>query len=199
MIDAVKILITVVGLFLVFRWVLGPNANSGSNGSGNRDNNRSNRRRQVTPDMVEAVKAMFPHIHTAAIQADLALTGSVEATADKILRLGNLPMPAHLVPREATANANNNNTEPRLNQQRTQQQNNEANNNSGAPTQTNLAQKFNVDEKEEINEPERQWSAESTERQDALFKRKQFMIQQARQRMLSKQNSETKSTTSEAS
>jgi coupling of ubiquitin conjugation to ER degradation protein 1 len=41
---------------------------------------------------VEAVKAMFPHIHTAAIQADLALTGSVEATADKILRLGNLPM-----------------------------------------------------------------------------------------------------------
>lgn len=38
------------------------------------------------------VRAMFPDIPTAAIQADLARTGSVETTVDNALRDGGLPL-----------------------------------------------------------------------------------------------------------
>lgn len=38
------------------------------------------------------VRAMFPDIPTAAIQADLQRTGSVETTVDNALRDGGLPL-----------------------------------------------------------------------------------------------------------
>lgn len=38
------------------------------------------------------VRAMFPDVPTAAIQADLQRTGSVETTVDNALRDGGLPM-----------------------------------------------------------------------------------------------------------
>lgn len=38
------------------------------------------------------VRAMFPDVPTAAIQADLQRTGSVETTVDNALRDGGLPL-----------------------------------------------------------------------------------------------------------
>jgi coupling of ubiquitin conjugation to ER degradation protein 1 len=41
---------------------------------------------------VETVRAMFPHIPSAAIVASLQTTGSVEITIEQVLRDGTLPM-----------------------------------------------------------------------------------------------------------
>lgn len=50
------------------------------------------RRFSSHPIQIEMVRAMFPDVPTAAIQADLQRTGSVETTVDNALRDGGLPL-----------------------------------------------------------------------------------------------------------
>jgi len=44
--------------------------------------------KKVTPEMIETVTGMFPHIPNASIHYDLLRTGSVELTTNKILERG---------------------------------------------------------------------------------------------------------------
>ncbi|RCI06710.1 hypothetical protein CU098_013912, partial [Rhizopus stolonifer] len=78
--DSVSILVAVFLILVILRWMLGgsqsnqPHQQLGQRQTGRRPQHR------VTPQMIEMVRAMFPDIPTAAIQADLQRTGSVETT-----------------------------------------------------------------------------------------------------------------------
>jgi len=64
--------------------------------------------KKVTPEMIETVTGMFPHIPNASIHYDLLRTGSVELTTNKILERGFIDPPPEayfaLYPRSADAN-----------------------------------------------------------------------------------------------
>ncbi|KAK6521950.1 hypothetical protein TWF281_002523 [Arthrobotrys megalospora] len=75
---------------LVYRYVLSPSQVSGGPGSANGRRPRAT----VSPDAIEALRAMFPQISVAAIRWDLEKNGgSVESTTEKILTDGFLPEP----------------------------------------------------------------------------------------------------------
>ncbi|KAI3614696.1 hypothetical protein CBS9595_003967 [Malassezia furfur] len=65
-----------------------------------------------TQQMVETVKTMFPHIPEPSIRYDLLRSGSAEATCERILQDGYLPMRFHLDERVASADAVPNAAEP---------------------------------------------------------------------------------------
>ncbi|KAI9294046.1 hypothetical protein K502DRAFT_342721 [Neoconidiobolus thromboides FSU 785] len=203
MAESVSLIVAVVILFLVFRWVLGSNNNIPGENNG-RGGINGVRRRTITPDMVESVKNMFPEVSTAAIQADLALTGSVELTCEKILANGGLPMPEQLLPRtgrtagdNTTANEINSNTNNNDNSLRNRGQtgvntgeglSRSTNTSNSSADSVNLAEKYlsNVEEST-IAEPVKEWSNDSEKRQELFLKRKQFMVLEARRKFLENQ------------
>lgn len=56
------------------------------------------RARAVPDDQVASVRSMFPQIPEAAVRADLARSHSTQATVERILRDGSLPLPRGLLP-----------------------------------------------------------------------------------------------------
>ncbi|ORX59560.1 hypothetical protein DM01DRAFT_1333024 [Hesseltinella vesiculosa] len=124
--------------------------------------------------MVETVRAMFPDIPTAAIQADLQRTGSVETTVDNALRDGGLPMPVSTTPSQTNSpspSPSNASTSSRKSAQH-----------------DNLLQRYKISpDQDGTVEPPKVWEADPQKRQDALQKRKAFMVMQARQKLLEKQ------------
>ncbi|CAO3571986.1 unnamed protein product [Mortierella alpina] len=123
---------------------------------------------------VETVRAMFPHIPTAAIHYDLQKTGSVEQTCDNILRDGTLPMPP--APRPPTPPAPSTSS---------------TSGSSSATSQSvngNLVQRFQLQEAAERNvvpdEPSKVWADSAEKRQEVFKSRKEFMVLQARKRFL---------------
>ncbi|KAG9322965.1 hypothetical protein KVV02_007245 [Mortierella alpina] len=128
------------------------------------------------PPIVETVRAMFPHIPTAAIHYDLQKTGSVEQTCDNILRDGTLPMPP--APRPPTPPA-------------TSTSSTSTSGSSSATNQSvngNLVQRFQLQEAAERNvvpdEPSKVWADSAEKRQEVFKSRKEFMVLQARKRFL---------------
>ncbi|KAG0347901.1 hypothetical protein BG004_006620 [Podila humilis] len=125
--------------------------------------------------MVETVRSMFPHVPTAAIHYDLQKTGSVEQTCDNILRDGSLPMPP--APRPATpptATASSSSSSA-----------------GSSAANGNLVQRFKLQDAVEKNyvpeEPTKVWGDSAEKRQEVFKSRKEFMVLQARKRMLEKE------------
>ncbi|KAI8096755.1 uncharacterized protein BX664DRAFT_65653 [Halteromyces radiatus] len=133
----------------------------------------ANRRvHRVTPQMIEMVRSMFPDVPTAAIQADLQRTGSVETTVDNALRDGGLPMPAALANQPGSPSLNNGSSSS-----------------SRKPTTySSLLQRYKIDAKDlkqdELTEPPKVWEKDADKRQEMLKKRKEFMVLQARNDIL---------------
>ncbi|GJJ68881.1 coupling of ubiquitin conjugation to ER degradation protein 1 [Entomortierella parvispora] len=177
MTDFVSITIVIVIIFMVFRWLSATGDNSQTNRQGQNRGRIPSRpqARLVNPEMVETVRAMFPHIPTAAIHYDLQKTGSVEQTCDNILRDGSLPMPP--APRPATPPTPS-------------PSNSGAGSSSGASHSVNgnLVQRFKLQSAVEQNivpeEPSKVWGDSAEKRQEVFKNRKEFMVLQARKRFL---------------
>ncbi|ORX98336.1 hypothetical protein K493DRAFT_313672 [Basidiobolus meristosporus CBS 931.73] len=174
--DGVSILVAIFIILLVFRWLLGSSPS-------NQDRQRrtgtglATGRRYVSPEQVSTVHGMFPNVPIAAIQADLARTGSVEVTCDNILRDGGLPLPVEATP------------QPAQNPPSTTNNASSSSSNSKA-TATNLIHRFNINPENEENAtvaPPKVWEATADKRQDNLQRRKEHMILQARKRFLEQQ------------
>ncbi|KAJ3070866.1 hypothetical protein HK102_006568, partial [Quaeritorhiza haematococci] len=95
MADPITLVISVVILYLFFKYVLGtgqqqanPAARNNAaftTGRGTTSAAPARPLYRVSPDKVDTVLAMFPHFPRATIEADLARTGSVELTCENIL------------------------------------------------------------------------------------------------------------------
>ncbi|KAF9947419.1 hypothetical protein BGZ72_010571 [Mortierella alpina] len=178
MTDFVSITIAIVIIFMVYRWLSASGEGSQPNRPGQNRGRMTPRTqaRLVNPEMVETVRAMFPHIPTAAIHYDLQKTGSVEQTCDNILRDGTLPMPpAPRPPTPPAASTSSTST-------------------SGSSSATNqsvngnLVQRFQLQEAADRNvvpdEPSKVWADSAEKRQEVFKSRKEFMVLQARKRFL---------------
>ncbi|CEG66492.1 hypothetical protein RMATCC62417_03063 [Rhizopus microsporus] len=174
--DSVSILVAVFIILVILRWMLGGNQ---SNQTQQRLNQRQTTRRpqhRVTPQMIEMVRAMFPDIPVAAIQADLQRTGSVETTVDNALRDGGLPLPPSASPTTTTTTTNN--------------QPSSSSTGRNSPNHANLVQRYkiDVDHVNEAQEPPKVWETNPDKRQEMLKKRKEYMVLQARKRMMEQAN-----------
>ncbi|CAO3685502.1 unnamed protein product [Rhizopus stolonifer] len=126
------------------------------------------------------VRAMFPDIPTAAIQADLQRTGSVETTVDNALRDGGLPLPPSATP---VATSTSNSSSPSSARK--------------SPSHVNLVQRYkiDVDHNENSEEPPKTWETSPDKRQEMLRKRKEFMVLQARKKMMEQTKKKEEETT----
>ncbi|KAI8354555.1 hypothetical protein EDC96DRAFT_566767 [Choanephora cucurbitarum] len=171
--DSVSILVAVFLILIVLRWMLGGNPQQQQPSGTRRTVNR--RMHRVTPQMIEQVRAMFPDIPTAAIQADLQRTGSVETTVDNALRDGSLPLPPSSTTNSPTMNTSTSSS---------------STNARSSPSHPNLVQRYKIDvqkEKELEQEPPKVWEASPDKRQEMLKKRKEFMVLQARKKLMEQQ------------
>ncbi|SAL95782.1 hypothetical protein [Absidia glauca] len=114
------------------------------------------------------VHTLFPLLPTAAITADLQRTGSVETTVDNVNRAGGLPMPVTTMPSSYQPNS------------------------SGKHIQyCNLLQRYKLEGyhliKDTLSEPPKVWETDALKRQEALKKRKEYMVLQARKKLLERQ------------
>ncbi|KAF9428648.1 hypothetical protein BGZ94_001616 [Podila epigama] len=177
MTDFVSITIVVVIIFMVFRWLSASGDNQPRRQAQNRGRMTTRPTRLVNPEMVETVRSMFPHVPTAAIHYDLQKTGSVEQTCDNILRDGSLPMPpAPRPPTPLTTVASSSSSSVATG----------SNSING-----NLVQRFKLQEAAEKNfvpeEPTKVWGDSAEKRQEVFKSRKEFMVLQARKRLLEKE------------
>ncbi|KAG0372992.1 hypothetical protein BGX24_012318 [Mortierella sp. AD032] len=177
MTDFVSLTIVIVIIFMVFRWLSASGDDQGPRQGQGR--NRIPTRppaRLVNPEMVETVRAMFPHIPTAAIHYDLQKTGSVEQTCDNILRDGTLPMPPAPRPQTPPTAA------------ATSAAASGSSTGSSHATNGNLVQRFKLQEAADKNivpdEPTKVWADSAEKRQEVFKSRKEFMVLQARKRFL---------------
>ncbi|KAF9218002.1 hypothetical protein BGZ59_003784 [Podila verticillata] len=175
MTDFVSITIVVVIIFMVFRWLSAPGDAQPSRQGQNRGRIPTRPARLVNPEMVETVRSMFPHVPTAAIHYDLQKTGSVEQTCDNILRDGSLPMPPAPRPPTPPTTASSSSSSAA----------------GSSVTNGNLVQRFKLQEAAEKNyvpeEPSKVWGDSAEKRQEVFKSRKEFMVLQARKRMLEKE------------
>ncbi|KAI8647577.1 hypothetical protein BD408DRAFT_449079 [Parasitella parasitica] len=167
--DSVSILVAVFLILIVLRWMLGGNQ---SNQQGQRRTATATGARRmahrVTPQMIEMVRAMFPDIPTAAIQADLQRTGSVETTVDNALREGGLPLPPPTASQQGSPNSNAANSQSSSSSRK-------------SPSHSNLVQRYKIDVQQDTDqEPPKVWEVSPDKRQEMLRKRKEFMVLQAR-------------------
>ncbi|KAI9472016.1 MAG: hypothetical protein EXX96DRAFT_582606 [Benjaminiella poitrasii] len=181
--DSISILVAVFFILIALRWLLGGNqGNNNPSQQGQRHTTTNMPRRvqhRVTPQMIEMVRAMFPDIPTAAIQADLQRTGSVETTVDNALRDGGLPLPASMIAHQqgSSSSAAVNNT----NSVSTSSIATGSNSRSKSPSHSNLVQRYMIDVHNEANEePPKVWESSPDKRQEILRKRKEYMVLQAR-------------------
>ncbi|QLG73542.1 hypothetical protein HG535_0F00520 [Zygotorulaspora mrakii] len=119
-------------------------------------------RRPVSPDMIEVVQSLAPHLHVEQIRYNLEETGSVEVTVERFLRGDDFPFPPgyRASPTEPAGDRSAGNTDPRKR-------------NNIRPD--SLLTKFNVD-------PEADLSGRDFKDLDTE-ERKQFMVWQARKSM----------------
>jgi len=190
--DGVSIFFAIFIFFLVFRWLLvtmPPPANTPRRNAGSAAAPSARPNAVVSPDMVETVRAMFPHIPTPAIHWDLQKTGSVELTCDNILRQGSLPLP----PSAPTGIVSSGSAT-------TSMAMDAAINDAGSSSSTavnissrqlSLVNRYRLQEAVEKNlvpeEPPKVWETNVDKRQQMLQKRKEAMILQARRNYLEKQ------------
>ncbi|KAG1171857.1 hypothetical protein G6F70_006684 [Rhizopus microsporus] len=138
---------------------------------------------RVTPQMIEMVRAMFPDIPVAAIQADLQRTGSVETTVDNALRDGGLPLPPSASPTTTTTTTTTTNNQP-----------SSSSTGRNSLNHANLVQRYkiDVDHVSEAQEPPKVWETSPDKRQEMLKKRKEYMVLQARKKMMEQANKQKK-------
>jgi len=159
MADAINIIIGLIIFFFIFKLLFGR--------SDNGNDNRNNRgRHYVNPEDVTTINSMFPQIPRSAIEADLARTGSVNTTCERILA-GEIVIPTE--PVDATS--------PSF---------------SGTVKSPVLSKNTlkDADLNNPIDEPEKIWKKTSEERQLDFSKRKLYMYQQARKRFLENKEKE---------
>ncbi|KAF9320467.1 hypothetical protein BG003_006064 [Podila horticola] len=184
MTDFVSITIVVVIIFMVFRWLSAPGDAQPNRQGQNRGRIPTRPTRLVNPEMVETVRSMFPHVPTAAIHYDLQKTGSVEQTCDNILRDGSLPMPPAPRPPTPPTTASSSSSSA-----------------GSSVTNGNLVQRFKLQEAAEKNyvpeEPSKVWGDSAEKRQEVFKSRKEFMVLQARKRMLEKEAEKAQSAAKE--
>lgn len=132
------------------------------------------------------VRAMFPDVPTAAIQADLQRTGSVETTVDNALRDGGLPLVSTWgnwlflfsfktkTVQQPPPVANSQQNSPNANAS--------GSSSRKSPSHPNLLQRYKIDVQKEAleEEPAKVWESSPDKRQEMLRKRKEFMVLQAR-------------------
>lgn len=147
-------------------------SNSGSRGPHQAASTRhrsTRRRRAVTPDMVEVVHSLAPHLHEEQIRYSLQQTGSVEGTVEIFLRGDDFPFPPGMRP-PATA-----------------QEPGEVDSNDPRKRDNikpdNLLSKFNVNPGDDL-------SVKDFEGLD-LEERKRFLVWQARKNMEKKLETDT--------
>ncbi|KAI9494050.1 hypothetical protein BDB00DRAFT_820674 [Zychaea mexicana] len=179
--DSVSILVAVFLILVALRWMLGGSQQLPGQQAGQRRAPTRRPQHRATPQMVEMVRTVFPNIPIAAIVADLQRTGSVETTIDNALRDGGLPLPPPTTPPSPPSTAGN------------------ANGSSSSSTgvqksnYSDLMMRYKIKNDsqdsvgEQVEEPPKVWEASPDKRQETLRKRKEFMVLQARRKMLEKQ------------
>ncbi|KAG2226708.1 hypothetical protein INT45_001055 [Circinella minor] len=180
--DSVSILVAVFLILVALRWMLGGSQQLPGQQPGQRRAPARRPQHRATPQMVEMVRNVFPNIPVAAIVADLQRTGSVETTIDNALRDGGLPLPPPVTPPSPPSNSNGSSSS------------------SGAQkpsNYTNLMNRYKIDAEtkdssSEPEEPAKIWENSPDKRQETLRKRKEFMVLQARRKMLEKQQQKVK-------
>ncbi|AQZ10398.1 CUE1 (YMR264W) and CUE4 (YML101C) [Zygosaccharomyces parabailii] len=119
------------------------------------------RRRAVTPDMIEVVHSLAPHLHEEQIRYSLQQTGSVEESVERFLRGDEFPFPpGYRAPAAGTQQQQAGPIDPRKK-------------NNIKPD--NLLKKFNVDPNEDL-------SGQDPQEMD-LEQRKKLLVWQARKKM----------------
>ncbi|KAF9160470.1 hypothetical protein DFQ27_007495 [Actinomortierella ambigua] len=194
MTDFVSITVAIVIIFMVFRWL------SGDASQPSRQGNTRRPARHVSPEMVETVKSMFPHIPTAAIHYDLQKTGSVELTCENVLRDGTLPMPPS--PRPTTPPSASGSTIGRNGGVGSStgaagsSSSATASGSSSSSQNASLVHRYGLTEQASRNyvpdEPNKVWADTAEKRQEIFKNRKEFMILQARKRMMEEQERKKK-------
>lgn len=121
-------------------------------------------RRNVTPDMIEVVQSLAPHLHVEQIRYSLEQTGSVEETVEHFLRGDSFPYPPGFVASPVS----------RASPGATQQEHSDPRKKNNIRPD-NLLEKFNVDPNEDL-------SSEDFKELD-VEGRKKFMVWQARKNM----------------
>ncbi|ORX85108.1 hypothetical protein BCR32DRAFT_265861 [Anaeromyces robustus] len=157
MADAINIIIGLIIFFFIFKLLFGRSetGNDARNGRG---------RHLVNPDDVTTINSMFPQIPRSAIEADLARTGNVNTTCERILA-GEIVIPTEPV---AAPSFSSSSKSPLL---------------SKTPLK-------DADLNTPIDEPEKIWKNTTEERQLDFSKRKLYMYQQARKRYMEKKEKE---------
>ncbi|KAF9974434.1 hypothetical protein BGZ73_002176 [Actinomortierella ambigua] len=180
MTDFVSITVAIVIIFMVFRWLSGDTSQPSRQGQ-----TRRAPARHVSPEMIDTVKQMFPHIPTAAIHYDLQKTGSVELTCENVLRDGTLPMPP--TPRPATPPSASGSTIGR-NAGVGSSTSSATASGSSSSQNTSLVHRYGLSEQAARNyvpeEPSKVWADTAEKRQQIFKNRKEFMILQARKKLL---------------
>lgn len=181
--STVTFLITIVIGFVLLRWFTQldqhPSAQqlAGENRAGERNGARGQQigdsprqrtarqvRRNVTPDMIQVVQSLAPHLHVEQIRYNLEQTGSVEETVERFLRGDSFPYPPGY--RASPTN--------RASPAATQQEHGDPRKKNNIRPD-NLLEKFNVDSNDDL-------SAEDFKELD-VEGRKKFMVWQARKNM----------------
>ncbi|KND05028.1 uncharacterized protein SPPG_00707 [Spizellomyces punctatus DAOM BR117] len=174
MADSTTVVISVALIILFFRYIVfgGP---SQSSSSSNRttaapiSSTRASPIRHVSPDKVDTVLSMFPAFPRSTIEADLARTGSVEQTCENILT-GVLVPPPQPIPSSSTGSSSSSTLSK----------------STGTPSHAALSTLIN-DTNAPLSEPPRMWEQTAEAREKSLRARKEYMLRQARQKMLEKQ------------
>ncbi|WFC97132.1 hypothetical protein MBRA1_003798 [Malassezia brasiliensis] len=148
-----------------------------------------------TQQMVETVKAMFPHIPEPSIRYDLLRSGSAEATCERILQDGYLPMPPPHFPGVAEMQRAANAPPATAMTPRAPSTATSVPSTGATP---DLIKRFHLDDRvasaeaaPDATEPVKcQWEAQPQDREKALQERKAQMILQARKRMQQRKTSQ---------
>ena len=188
--EVVNVLVAVAVVVLVVRWVT-----SDGNGAQSPSSVLGFRPKNVTPEMIDTIHAMFPDIPTDNIRFDLLRTGNVEQTSNKILERGFLPAPPPayytLYPRTP---------EPTAPTQPGATNSNATAGPSKAKKQDNLITRYQLEARTSATslsaEPEEAgkkavWEDSAEKREASLRERKAQMILAARQRLLAQQAKES--------
>lgn len=176
MADAITLIVSLVIIYLILRLLLGsqpaPSSTRVGAGAGRLGGaagtsygriGRPRRLHVVNPAQTDAVAAMFPHFPRDTIEADLLLTGSVEATCDRILSGALLPPPQ----RDQFPSSSPSSSHPSMNH--------------------STLKLMKLDDSQPVGEePEKVWESTPAARQANLKARKEHMIRLARERLKNK-------------
>jgi len=185
--DLFYVLVAVVIIYVSYRWLFSaaPTTAGASARDGNTAATLGFRPRNVTPQMVQQVAAMFPDLPEDNIRYDLLRTGNVERTVNTVIEKGFLPAPpatyirpASSVPAVARPAGG-------------------ARSAQSAPKPTTLISRFHLEDRVQADDPsidtqpsnsnKAAWAATPEQRQASLAERKAQMILAARKRLLEKQ------------